>query len=393
MFRVVSCSLFLGSVLMCFSLQAQKAELSRYHRQKIDSLKSEVEKVERDDLIQKVGDLNEQLENGEISDEEAASLKLEASKKTVQNIRDQHDIIDAVVDYRLRNGIPVLLESKLQQDILYLPNLRHVMENHAFAQKPSSGISSYEIIFGNGLTVRSNRKVGQTQEADSITYKDKESSMPKIQRTLSSLVMGITFNNAVESIGQIDNSPFRLAGSRSFEIGATFSSQPFRRINFFRIQYGFAFQFNGLKPEGNQIFVNEGAETQLQDFEIGGLDKNKFRMDNIIFPVHFQFGTPSVSGSDFSYHHLKLGVGGFIGLNYLNTQNLTYTTTEGADIAQRIREDFNTHQLLYGWSAYAGWESFHLYVTHNLNPIFKNNPTDLYNIQFGIRLLINEYNK
>ncbi len=59
--------------------------------------------------------------------------------------------------------------------------------------------------------------------------------------------------------------------------------------NAIRFRYGFAFQFNGLNPTDNMYFVQDGDLTYLEEFP-GSLDKSKLRMDNLVVPIHFEFG-------------------------------------------------------------------------------------------------------
>ena len=72
-------------------------------------------------------------------------------------------------------------------------------------------------------------------------------------------------------------------------MGWQWRTRVFKNSNFMRFNYGFSFQFNGLKPNDNQYFVENGGQTELQEFPLE-LNKSKLRMDNLVFPVHFEFG-------------------------------------------------------------------------------------------------------
>jgi hypothetical protein len=82
-----------------------------------------------------------------------------------------------------------------------------------------------------------------------------------------------------------------------------------------------------------------------------------------------------------------VGLGGFVGFNLLNTQKLKFDDGR-RDEKLKQRDDFNTNNLLYGLSAYLGWETFSIFAQYNLNPIFADNVRDLNNFQIGVRLLM-----
>jgi hypothetical protein len=223
-----------------------------------------------------------------------------------------------------------------------------------------------------------------------------ERDLPYSPRTLKELFISISFNNAVLDGGSIDNTLFKFGGSRSFEIGYEWSTRVFKESNFLRINYGVSFQFNGLKPKNNQFFVANGEQTELEPFEFNmvefDLEKSKFRMDNLIFPVHLQFGNSKTTVLDngnkrFTDQDFKVGFGGFVGFNLRNTQKLKFDDGR-RDEKLKQRDDFNTNNLLYGLSAFVGWKTVAIFAQYNLNPIFSNNVRDLNNFQVGVRLLM-----
>jgi hypothetical protein len=108
--------------------------------------------------------------------------------------------------------------------------------------------------------------------------------------------------------------------------------------------------------------------------------------------VHLQFGESKTTVLDngnkrFSDHSFKVGVGGFAGINLANTQKLKFDDGRRNEKLKQ-RDDFNTNNLLYGLSAYVGWETFSIFAQYNLNPIFTDNVRDLNNFQIGVRLLM-----
>ena len=45
------------------------------------------------------------------------------------------------------------------------------------------------------------------------------------------------------------------------------------------------------------LFVENGDRTELQDFPVE-LKKSKFRMDNLVVPIHFEFGPSKVTETE-----------------------------------------------------------------------------------------------
>ncbi len=66
----------------------------------------------------------------------------------------------------------------------------------------------------------------------------------------------------------INDSDFKVGGSRFFELGIAWRTRVFEHTNFMRFRYGFSFQFNGLKPTDNRYFVEEGDLTLLEEFPL-----------------------------------------------------------------------------------------------------------------------------
>ena len=155
-----------------------------------------------------------------------------------------------------------------------------------------------------------------------------------------------------------------------------------------RLNYGFSFQFNGLKPDDNQYFVENGDQTELQEFEFN-LEKSKLRIDNLVFPVHLEFGPSRVSRSEerirYSLHRqFRIGIGGYGGFNLGTRQKLKYNQ-DGNSVKDKFKRSYNTSNLIYGLSAYVGVEGILLYAKYDLNPIFKDAEIEQRNISLGLR--------
>ncbi len=308
----------------------------------------DIETEEKNKLKDIIAELNAQQAKDSIySPKEFEEIKMKNANRIAQNIKNRQAVVQNQIELLKRNG--------------YLED------------KPNINSNSKDGEDGESFTIF-NTKFKVSSEDD---------SKKKVRlSTQKDLIFAFGFNNVIVEGGGLNDSPFKVGGSRFFEIGFLWST-PISKNNFLRLDYGFSFQFNGLKPEDNQIFVENGDQTDLETFEFD-LDKSKFRQDNLIFPVHLHFNTKKGNGDYFVRNGFNFGLGGFLGLNLNNVQKLKFEAN-GDKEKEKIKDDFNTNNFLYGLSAYAGFGDTTLYLTYNINPIFEDNPVDINNVQLGLR--------
>ncbi|WP_340065595.1 hypothetical protein [Ascidiimonas aurantiaca] len=323
------------AVLSCFqSTWAQDADIMR----KIDSIKLKIEtinKEERAALKAEVEEINQRLERGEISEAKAQELKEEAAEKRVTYI----------------NVRTLELEKTL-----------------AALNKAASVTSKIEVVFDDWEERRKQRR-----------YR---------RRTTSDLVLALGFNNVIQEEQSLNDSEYRLAGSRFFEIGWAWRTWVFKNSDFVRFRYGVSLHINNLKPTGNRFFVDNNGETVLQEFP-EQLDKSKLRFTNLVFPVHFEFGpSRKIQRDDYVRYSIrrkfKIGIGGYAGFNIGTKQKLKYNL-DGERIKEEMRGDFNTNNFVYGLSSYISWGTVGLYAKYDLSPIFNDNQPEQRNISLGVR--------
>lgn len=336
-------TIFLSLLMFNFAVQnTQAQEESESERtERIIQQKEQIIAEEKAELKKTVENINLRLEKNEITKEAADTLKEAAAKKHALNIENRIAILENEAAWETRN------------------------------------------------TDWDKEERGNKHEDDE-DYKHRDI----YSRTSTHLVVAAGFNNVIENGEDFDfnNSDFKLAGSRFFEIGVAWRTRVFENSNWMRFRYGFSFQFNGLKPTDNRIFVEEGDLTTLEEYPIE-LNKSKLRMDNLVFPVHFEFGPSKRVDTDsrtwFSTaNKFKIGVGGFAGFNIGERQKLKYEEN-GDNVKVKNKGDFNTNDFIYGLSAYMGWGDTGLYVKYDLNPIFKEPNAELNNISVGLRFDLN----
>ncbi len=347
---ITICTVLTVWVLSMAVTQAQEAEV----KDKIEVLEATRERAiseEKEALKRTVEEINERLEDNSITEEEANQLKSDAAEKHALNIENRIAIIDNKIAFLKRN-----------EDL--------------------EAIDDDE----NRLVI----KVSTSDDDDSsFVYVGKSKSHRKHdRRTKSMLVFSFGLNNVITEGRSLNDSPYKVWGSKYTEFGLAWSTRVFRESNWLRIKYGFSFQFNGLKPTENRYFVDKGTETVLEVFP-ERLDKSKFRVDNVVIPVHFEIG-PSRKIEKKNYFRystrksFKLGLGGYGGIKMSSRQKLKYRNSEGR-IKEKQKGEFNTNNFIYGLSGYIGYSHISLYVKYDLNTIFKDNPINERNVSLGLR--------
>lgn len=323
-----------------------------YKIEELKKLKEAIKDEEREFLKVEVEAINLRFEKGEITEAEADILKKEVAKKRALNIENRIAIINNKIDLLMRN------EDGYQTD-------------------DDGEVSKIGFNFGN--------------EEDSFAgIKIKNKNKPKKYdlRTSSDFVLAFGLNNAIIEGEKLDDSPYKFGGSRFFEIGWAWKTRVFKNSNFMRLKYGYSFQINGLKPNDNQYFVQQGNQTVLQEFP-EELKKSKLSITNLVFPVHFEFGPSKRIDRDtyfrYSTHNqFKIGIGGYAGFNIGTRQKLKYDL-DGERVKDKQKRGFNTTNLVYGISGYVAIDEVALYVKYDLSPIFKDQAIKQNNISIGIR--------
>lgn len=324
-----------------------KAEIER-----LKSAKDGIVKEEKEFLKVEVEAINLRLNNGEITNAEAEKLKKDIAKKRALNIENRIAIINSKIGLLERN-------------------------EEGYHLSDDDGLSKIGFSIG-----------GDEDTFAGIEVKNKNKPKKYDRRTTSDLVVAFGLNNAIIEGENLDDSPYKFGGSRFFEIGWTWKTRVFKNTNFLRFKYGYSFQINGLKPNDNQYFVDQGGQTVLQEFT-ENLRKSKLSITNLVFPMHFEFGPSKRIDRDTYYRYstknkFKIGLGGYGGFNIGTRQKLKYDLN-GEHIKDKQKRGFNASNLVYGLSGYVAFDDVALYVKYDLSPIFKDQLIDQNNISLGVR--------
>ncbi|SDW39866.1 hypothetical protein [Aequorivita viscosa] len=343
-------------VLTSFYAHAQETE-KQTNVEQSSVLKQTIIQEEKDGLKAEIESINARLENKSISGAEAAALKKKAAEKHALNIENRLAIIDNQTALNERNG--------------------------------QEGENGEEDKSGTSVSISIGNENADNERVFGVSMKGKKKKVVYDRRTTSGANIAFGLNNVITKGESFNKSDFEVGGSRFFEIGWSWKTRVFENSNWLRVKYGLSFQFNGIKPTDNRYFVDTGEQTELQTHPLK-LNKSKFRMDNLVVPLHFEFGpSEKVEREDYfrykTHSKIRVGLGGYAGLNLGVRQKLKYEE-DGNKIKQKLKSGYNSNNVIYGLSGYVGWGITSLYAKYDLNTIFTDNPVDQRNISVGLRL-------
>lgn len=346
-------------VALFTALMVQQIVAQEDYKQMVTELEQQKEKIitqEKEALKFEVEEINKRASNNQITTEEADALKKRAAEKRALNIADRTAILDSRIALLERN------EGIVMSDV----------------QTDSSRATQIRI----GIDI-------DGKPAEEYIFNTNNRELKYDRRTHSDFVIALGLNNAIINGQSLEDSPYKLGGSRFVELGWQWRTRVFENSNFLRINYGFAFQFNGLKPKDNQYFVaDDDGQVSLEEFDFE-LDKSKLRMDNLVFPVHFEFGPSKVKKTETTIRYslrnqFRIGIGGYGGFNLGTRQKLKYERN-GENVKDKFKRGYNTSDLIYGLSGYIGFDGVLLYAKYDLNPIFQDAMVEQRNISLGLR--------
>lgn len=341
--------------VISFFLMATSVYGQDHFSERIKAISEEIKNItaeEKKALKLEIENINDQLEQGKITQQQADDAKLNAANLRAENIQKRVAV---------------------QQDLLN--KLVNEKVDEAVVQQTDTTKNRIVVSNGSWHVALKNRKK-RTQK-----------------RTTSQFVLAFGLNNVVtdNDLSSLEDSDFKVSGSRFFEWGYTWNSRLFKEHNLLHAKYGFSFMYNNLRPTQNRIYQMNGAQTDLVVSE-RHLRDNRFKNVHLVFPIHLEFDfSPKKTNSDgttyFRTHKgFRVGVGGYGGFN-LKTKQISKFSGESGRVVQKT--DFNTADIIYGLSTYVGYRATSLYLKYDMNSMFKNNLTDQNNISLGVRFDFN----
>ncbi len=349
---------YLALIMLSLSVQLVSAQVTPENENNIKQLEERKEAIknsERDALKVEVEAVIKRLEDGEITESEAETLKNELAQKRALNIENRVAIIDNQIELLKRNE-----------------------SGYGFYVN-EGGINILRIGSGDD-TSESFIFIGNKED-------DKPKSKIRDRRTSSDMVFAIGFNNAIIEGESLNDSPYKMGGSGFVELGWAWKTRVFKNTNALRLKYGFSFQWNKLDIKDDLYFTETDDVVSLEESAFN-LNKSKFRTTNLVVPIHFEFG-PSKKIERENYFRystrkkFKVGVGGYGGFVLKSLQKLKYK--DDGDRQKDKFKNYNTNNFVYGLSSYISWGDVGIYAKYDLSTIFNDQAVDQNNISLGLR--------
>ena len=320
----------------------------------LEDEKANIEGEEKYKLRRKVEEITSDLEKGKIPPEEAQTQKEAAAKLAALNIDNKTAII----------------ENKLA--------LAQRDERYRF----EGGEETYIMAgYGNAYDDQGSFVLG-------VYYNAKNKKMKYDKRTYSDVVFAIGGTSTVGGATDLGGT-YDFWDSPAFELGIAFRTRLLKNSNAIRLVYGLSYQFNKLTPRDNKYIVNNNGTTVLEQFPYE-LKNNFIRLDNLIVPVHIEFGpSRKVEHKDYfrynNFFMFNAGIGAYAGINTGATQRLQYKI-DGQKFVEKTRTDYNVNKFVYGLSAYVGiGGGISFYGRYDLNTVFENSANKDHNLSIGLR--------
>lgn len=327
--------------LLCLFTTTMNAQSFEDRASAISKNIEKITQEEKDALKTEVDSVNTQLENGQVTAEQADAKKKELAEIRAKNIEARV----AVEEDALAQLVKDKVDGKITQD-----------NSHTYSFK-------------------------WTNKNDSIKKNG-------YRRTTSQFVYALGVNRIVKDGAAADGFAWR---SDFYEVGLTWNTRLAKNNNLLHAKYGLSLQYNNLRPDNDRIFVKDGGQTVLAPSG-RDLDVARLRYVNLVVPAHleFDFTKKKVDGEKVSFpshKSVRLGVGGYAGVNVKEKQIIKYD--DGNETKSKTKGDFNVSDFVYGVSAYVAYGEVGIYAKYDLQPVFNNNEIDYNNFSLGIRFDFN----
>jgi len=305
-----------------------------------------ITKQQKDSLKMEVEGVNLQLEGNQITQAQADAKKQEFAEKRAKIIEDKV----AIEEQKLSDLVKDKVDGNVRND-------------------------------RNAFVIRFNN----TMKCDTCKVKERV-----YKRTTSQLVFALGVNRAMAD-GKADaNYKWR---SDFYEWGVSWNTRLAKNNNLLHAKYGLSLQYNNLRADNDRVFAIDGNKTILVDAG-RNIDVARLRYVNLVVPAHLEFDfTKKKMNGDKTYfpsqRSLRVGLGGYAGVNVKEKQIVKYRNDNGNDVKDKTKGDYNVNDFVYGVSGYIGYRDISLYAKYDLQPIFANNEIDQNNLSLGIRFDFN----
>ena len=374
-----------GTQFFMFS-QEKFEDQVKYIKRNIEIVKEQ----EKAALKAKIEEINQKLENKEITQAQADEMKKSEAEKSANQIALRIEPFELELRELVKGEVNEDSESKDESD-----SRATTLDDDDDMEKNDGDDNDKEERKGK-------RKRGDIKNKSDLNWDfDFDWGSRKKRRgepiTTTQFVFAFGLNNIISGhdLGTLENNGIKVSNSRFYEWGWTWKTRLTPNSAFLNLKYGLSFTYNNLRPDNNQHYIKDGNKTLLARHPFSLTDEPYFRMNNFVIPLHleFDFSKRSKSVSEDkkdekivvrTQRGIRMGIGGYAGVNYRTKQILEYKN-DGLRTDLETRGDFNTNDIIYGVSGYFGYRDLSLYTKYDLNTTFTDNPLKQHNNSFGAR--------
>jgi len=304
-------------------------------------------KEQQDSLQLQINKIDERIKNAEITEEDATALKQEAKENYALALEDiLYEKIDSI--WLKKQEIDEQVYGKLTDEEMEVEVLQDSTQ-------------------------------GPPPPAMENPYKPK---LFKNSKYKPGVKLAIGWNNMFwnNDFSTLESSPYSERGSIFIEFGFNKTIPLSKKSNLFNFVYGIDFKYSELKLFNNLYHKDLGDITVITTHS-EELKKSKLTTSQILIPIEFILDFSKKSEDLKTKKGFKMGVGGYVGVNYYTTEMIKFKNSE---LRKQINYgNFNTNPIVYGLSGTIGFGKVALYTTYDLNTFYKNGNSN--NISAGIR--------
>lgn len=366
-------------LLLAGFLSAQAQDDTDARVMEIKKQISEVVRTEKAVLQAKLDTIRMQQDKKQITDSRAAEMRVDAETEFARNI----DVQVAPLNEELES----IMESREEENQQgYMVEDKYDDENDSDHHEDMEDEEDDE----NGGYRRDRDRRYKGDIGRPWEWKKHRGGRSE-RRTTSQFVFAVGLNNAItgDELESLDRNGLSISNSRFYEWGLSWKTRLLKNSPLLNIKYGVSFMINNLRPADNYYFAKNGNTTELELFPNTLTRDPYFRMTNLVIPVHLEIDLSKKRMRDDkpvvrTQKGFRLGLGGYAGINTRTRQILTYRSN-GLDIREVTKGDYNVSDFIYGVSGYAGYRDISVYTKLDLNSLFDYGTRGRHNISLGVR--------
>ncbi|HLW42447.1 MAG TPA: hypothetical protein VKY82_08785 [Flavobacterium sp.] len=333
-------------LLGVFSIQAQEffsekrpVQTETEFTRRVNDISYDIDviiKTNKDKLKEALNEIERQVENNELTKEEADKLRNEKAEFYAQKIEEE----TALQESRIKK----LINNKIEDNINFSTDMSAYQKQ--LIEKKVLFVAEY--IFGHSIMLIDNKFNNDYYKSSALT----------------------SFGVSLGAKTRIGEETSRIFWKSGLEIN-----------------------LHVIQVKNNKTIDDVDNQTVLIEMPFK-LDKSTLTFSDIRWSnyleydfskkKHDEFGNPIIK----SHQSFYVGIGGYIGIAPNTSKTLTYIK-DGEKYRESTWSRFNSERFMYGVGAYVGYKAFSIRASYNLNNTFKKSFADqnMFNVSLVLSLI------